>query len=429
MKKAIFFILLFAAAANLSAQTFTEWHDAAVNEINRQQMHATFFAYESADAARRGDPHASERFLDLDGTWKFSWVRNAEERPTDFFRPGFNDGAWGEMPVPGLWELNGYGDPQYLNIGYPWREQFENNPPEVPTAENHVGSYRREIEIPASWSDKQVIAHFGSVTSNIYLWVNGRFVGYSEDSKLEAEFDITRFVKPGKNLFAFQVFRWCDGTYLEDQDFFRLSGVGRDCYLYAREKRHIADVRLDAALSESYTRGTLGVELTLPAAAKGCTAEVTLTAPDGKAVASETVKIADTTARLTLDAGTVQPWSAEIPALYDVLVTLSEPGGRKIEAIPLHTGFREVKIEGGQLLVNGQPVLIKGANRHEMDPDGGYVVSEERMIEDIRILKENNFNAVRTCHYPDDARWYALCDRYGLYLVAEANLESHGMGY
>ena len=166
MKKAIFFILLFAAAANLSAQTFTEWHDAAVNEINRQQMHATFFAYESADAARRGDPHASERFLDLDGTWKFSWVRNAEERPTDFFRPGFNDGAWGEMPVPGLWELNGYGDPQYLNIGYPWREQFENNPPEVPTAENHVGSYRREIEIPASWSDKQVIAHFGSVLPN-----------------------------------------------------------------------------------------------------------------------------------------------------------------------------------------------------------------------------------------------------------------------
>ena len=230
MKKAIFFILLFAAAANLSAQTFTEWHDAAVNEINRQQMHATFFAYESADAARRGDPYASERFLDLDGTWKFSWVRNAEERPTDFFRPGFNDGAWGEMPVPGLWELNGYGDPQYLNIGYPWREQFENNPPEVPTTENHVGSYRREIEIPASWSDKQVIARFGSVTSNIYLWVNGRFVGYSEDSKLETEFDITKYVRPGKNLIAFQVFRWCDGTYLEDQDFFRLSGVGRDCY-------------------------------------------------------------------------------------------------------------------------------------------------------------------------------------------------------
>ena len=392
-------------------------------------MHATFFAYESADAARRGDPYASERFLDLDGTWKFSWVRNAEERPTDFFRPGFNDGAWGEMPVPGLWELNGYGDPQYLNIGYPWREQFENNPPEVPTTENHVGSYRREIEIPASWSDKQVIARFGSVTSNIYLWVNGRFVGYSEDSKLETEFDITKYVRPGKNLIAFQVFRWCDGTYLEDQDFFRLSGVGRDCYLYARDKRHIADVRLDATLSENYTRGRLSVELALPAATRGCTAEVTLTAPDGRAVASQTAKLFGTIARLVLDAGRVQPWSAEIPALYGVTVTLKDPAGKTIEIIPLHTGFREVKIEGGQLLVNGQPVLIKGANRHEMDPDGGYVVSEERMIEDIRILKENNFNAVRTCHYPDDARWYALCDRYGLYLVAEANLESHGMGY
>ena len=429
MKKAIFFILLFAAAANLSAQTFTEWHDAAVNEINRLPMRASYFAYESAEAARKGDPRVSERFLDLDGTWKFSWVRNADQRPADFFRTDYDDRSWSTMPVPGLWELNGYGDPQYLNIGYAWREQFENNPPYVPIKENHVGSYRREIEIPASWSDKQVIARFGSVTSNIYLWVNGRFVGYSEDSKLECEFDITRFVKPGKNLFAFQVFRWCDGTYLEDQDFFRLSGVGRDCCLYARDKRHIADVRLDATLSENYTRGRLSVELALPAATRGCTAEVTLTDPDGKAVASETAKLFGTIARLVLDAGRVQPWSAEIPALYGVTVTLKDSAGKTIEIIPLHTGFREVKIEGGQLLVNGQPVLIKGANRHEMDPDGGYVVSEERMIEDIRILKENNFNAVRTCHYPDDARWYALCDRYGLYLVAEANLESHGMGY
>ena len=304
MKKLFLTLLCACTAAGLRAQS-NEWLDPAVNEINRMQMHAAFFAYESADAARRGDRTASERFLNLDGTWKFAWARHADQRPTDFFQPGFNDGAWGEMPVPGLWELNGYGDPQYLNIGYPWREQFENNPPEVPTAENHVGSYRREIEIPAAWSDKQIIARFGSVTSNIYLWVNGRFVGYSEDSKLEAEFDITRFVKPGRNLIAFQVFRWSDGTYLEDQDFFRLSGVGRACYLYAREKRHIADVRLDAALSESYTRGTLGVELTLPAAAKGCTAEVVLTDPAGKTVASQRENIAGTTARLVLDAGKV----------------------------------------------------------------------------------------------------------------------------
>ena len=230
MKKLILTLLCACTAAGLRARS-NEWLDPAVNEINRLPMRASYFAYESAEAARKGDPRVSERFLDLDGTWKFSWVRNADQRPADFFRTDYDDRSWSTMPVPGLWELNGYGDPQYLNIGYAWREQFENNPPYVPIKENHVGSYRREIEIPASWSDKQVIARFGSVTSNIYLWVNGRFVGYSEDSKLECEFDITRFVKPGKNLFAFQVFRWCDGTYLEDQDFFRLSGVGRDCFL------------------------------------------------------------------------------------------------------------------------------------------------------------------------------------------------------
>ena len=263
MKKAIFFILLFAAAANLSAQTFTEWHDAAVNEINRQQMHATFFAYESAEAARKGDPRVSERFLDLDGTWKFSWVRNADQRPADFFRTDYDDRSWSTMPVPGLWELNGYGDPQYLNIGYAWREQFENNPPYVPIKENHVGSYRREIEIPASWSDKQVIARFGSVTSNIYLWVNGRFVGYSEDSKLEAEFDVTRYITPGRdNLIVLRINRWCDGSYLEDQDFWRLSGIGRDCYLYARDKRRLADVRLTPDIVNDYRDGTLRAEVT-----------------------------------------------------------------------------------------------------------------------------------------------------------------------
>ena len=406
-----------------------EWQDTSVNAVNRLPMRASFFAYESPEAARTGDKSSSERFLTLDGTWNFLWVRNADQRPADFFRTDFDDRSWGTMPVPGLWELNGYGDPQYVNIGYPWREQFANNPPYVPVRENHVGSYRREVEIPASWSGQRIVAHFGSATSNLYLWVNGKFVGYSEDSKLECEFDVTKFVKPGRNLFALQIFRWSDGTYLEDQDFFRLSGLARESYLYARDRRRIDDVRLDATLSENYTRGKLGVELTLPAATKGCTAEVTLTAPDGKTVSSETTKIFGTTARLVLDAGPVQPWSAEIPALYGVTVTLKDPAGKLVETIPLHTGFREVKIADGQLLVNGQPVLIKGANRHEMDPDGGYIVPVARMIEDIRILKENNFNAVRTCHYPDDPRWYDLCDRYGIYLTAEANIESHGMGY
>lgn len=428
MKKLLLTLLCAGAAAGLRAQS-KEWLDPEVNAVNRLEMHAAFFAYESTDAARAGDRIASERFLNLNGPWKFCWVRHAEERPTEFYRTDYDEGHWGEIPVPGMWEMHGYGDPLYLNIGYAWSRQAENDPPCVPAEENHVGSYRRTFTLPSSWNGKQVIAHFGSVTSNLALWVNGRYAGYSEDSKLEAEFDITRYLKPGENLLAFQVFRWCDGTYLEDQDFFRLSGVGRDCYLYARDKRHIGDVRLDASLTDGYTRGRLDVTLTLPAAAKGCRAGVLLTDRQGRTIASERAVVKGAVQRFVLDAGQVQPWSAEIPALYDVLVTLETPAGQQIEAIPLHTGFRDVRIENAQLLVNGKPVLIKGANRHEMDPDGGYVVSEERMLEDIRILKENNFNAVRTCHYPDDTRWYDLCDRYGIYLVAEANVESHGMGY
>ncbi len=429
MQKLLLALLGAGSLLAAPAQTLDEWQDPETTSVNRMPMHATLFAYESAEAAAAADKSASARYLPLDGVWRFQWVRDADRRPTDFFRADYDDRAWGSMPVPGMWELNGYGDPLYLNIGYAWREQFASNPPHVPVKENHVGSYRREIEIPASWSGQQIVARFGSATSNLYLWVNGRFAGYSEDSKVEAEFDVTKFVRPGRNLFALQIFRWSDGTYLEDQDFFRLSGLARESYLYARDRRHIGDVRLTPSLSDNYTRGTLDVELTGSAAAKGCSAEVVLTDAGGTAVARAATRLQGPTARLTLDAGRVALWSAETPILYGVTVTLRSPKNEVIEVIPLHTGFRESKIEGGQLLVNGQPVLIKGANRHELDPDGGYVVPVERMIEDIRILKENNFNAVRTCHYPDDERWYDLCDRYGIYLVAEANIESHGMGY
>ena len=333
------------------------------------------------------------------------------------------------MPVPGLWELNGYGDPVYLNVGYAWRGWFKNDPPHVPIEQNHVGSYRRTVDIPAAWAGRQIVAHFGSVTSNIYLWVNGRYVGYSEDSKLEAEFDLTPYVKPGRNLIAFQVFRWCDGTYLEDQDFFRLSGVGRDCYLYARDKRQITDIQVDAAPSANYTAGTVAVKAFFPQAGAGMRRRTGAHrrprarrrvaaaarhegrgAPHARRRESRPVERRDARAVRT---------DGDAPA----------PAGEVIEVIPLRIGFRDVKIEGGQSLVNGRPVLIKGANRHEMDPDYGYYVSEGRMLEDIRIMKENNINAVRTCHYPDDARWYSLCDQYGLYVVAEANIESHGMGY
>lgn len=428
MKKILLCWLAAATALTAGAQS-NEWQDAGVNAVNRMPMHGSWFAYESPEAAQAGDKTLSERFVTLNGNWKFNWVRDADQRPTDFFRVGYNDKGWNDMPVPGLWELNGYGDPVYLNVGYAWRGWFKNDPPHVPIEQNHVGSYRRTVDIPAAWAGRQIVAHFGSVTSNIYLWVNGRYVGYSEDSKLEAEFDLTPYVKPGRNLIAFQVFRWCDGTYLEDQDFFRLSGVGRDCYLYARDKRQITDIQVDAAPSADYTAGTVAVKAFFPRQARGCSVELALTDAQGRSVASQQLRVTKDEERCTLDAGKVALWSAETPVLYGLTATLRAPAGEVIEVIPLRIGFRDVKIEGGQLLVNGRPVLIKGANRHEMDPDYGYYVSEGRMLEDIRIMKENNINAVRTCHYPDDARWYSLCDQYGLYVVAEANIESHGMGY
>ena len=233
MKKLLLFSTVCACSLAASAQTFKEWQDPEVNEVNRAPMHANFFAYENIEASKTALKEKSENFMTLNGTWKFFWVENADQRPTDFFRVGYNDKGWADFQVPAVWELNGYGDPIYVNVGYAWRNQYKNNPPYVPVEKNHVGSYRKEIVVPADWNGKDIIAHFGSVTSNMYLWVNGKFVGYSEDSKLEAEFDITKYLKPGqKNLIAFQVFRWCDGTYLEDQDFFRYSGVGRDCYLY-----------------------------------------------------------------------------------------------------------------------------------------------------------------------------------------------------
>lgn len=428
MKRLLFLCLLMAVTAH--AQPWEEArHNPACNAINRMAMHSSFFAYESAEAAAKGDMKASSRFLTLHGNWRFNWVADAIDAPKEFFRVDYDDRHWTTIPVPGLWAMHGYGDPLYVNIGYAWREQFESNPPLYPDKGNHVGSYRREMEIPAAWSGKQVIAHFGSATSNLALWVNGRFVGYSEDSKLAAEFDLTPYLKPGRNLFAFRIHRWCDGTYLEDQDFFRLAGVARESYLYARDKRCVEDVRLTPSLTENYTQGELAVALQLSKAARGAQVEVTLSDAAGVQVASAKAAVKGATLDLRLDAGAVQLWSAEVPTLYNVAVDLKAADGSLIERIPLRVGFREVKMMDGQLCVNGKPILVKGANRHEMDPDEGYLITTERMVQDIRLLKEHNFNAVRTCHYPDDPRWYDLCDAYGIYLVAEANIESHGMGY
>ena len=414
--------------------TFTEWHDLQVNEINRLPLHTMHFAYDPNDFPGTGaeylDKKKSMNYLSLDGTWKFNWVANADERPTDFYKTDLDDSKWNNIQMPGNWEMLGYGQPEYVNVGFGWRGHFDQQPPAVPTKDNHVGSYRREINIPANWNGKRVIAHFGSVTSNIYLYVNGKFAGYAEDSKVAAEFDITPFLKKGKNLIAFQTFRWCDGSWCEDQDFWRLSGPARENYLYARSKDHrLLDVRVETELKNNYKDGYLNIT----AKVQGNTlAYFGLYDPDGKEViVTGTDNVRNGVAKYQLRVKNVRKWSAETPNLYTLVVSPIQNGGMYLpyEIVQVKVGFRKVEIKNKQFLVNGQPVLLKGANRHESDPDEGYNLSEQRMIQDIMMMKRMNINAVRTCHYPDDPRWYDLCDKYGLYVVAEANQESHGFQY
>lgn len=414
--------------------TFTEWHDLQVNEINRLPLHTMHFAYDPNDFPGTGaeylDKKKSMNYLSLEGTWKFNWVANADERPTDFYKTDLDDSKWNNIQMPGNWEMLGYGQPEYVNVGFAWRGHFDQQPPAVPTKDNHVGSYRREINIPSNWDGKRVIAHFGSVTSNIYLYVNGKFAGYAEDSKVAAEFDITPFLKKGKNLIAFQTFRWCDGSWCEDQDFWRLSGPARENYLYARSKDHrLLDVRVETDLKNNYKDGYLNIT----AKVQGNTlAYFGLYDPDGKEViVTGTDNVKNGVAKYQLRVKNVRKWSAETPNLYTLVVSPIQNGGMYLpyEIVQVKVGFRKVEIKNKQFLVNGQPVLLKGANRHEIDPDEGYNLSEQRMIQDIMMMKRMNINAVRTSHYPNDPRWYDLCDKYGLYVVAEANQESHGFQY
>ncbi|MEG2790458.1 MAG: glycoside hydrolase family 2 TIM barrel-domain containing protein [Odoribacter sp.] len=425
--------LLICLMVCLSARAMSaseEWLDPMVNAINRLPGKAAYFAYPSVEAAAEGVKENASNFMSLNGQWKFNWVRNATDRPINFYRLDFEDRCWVDFPVPGIWELNGYGDPIYKNTSYAWVNQFSSNPPMVEEKNNHVGSYRRTIDLPADWKGQQMYLHIGSATSNLYVWVNGRFVGYSEDSKMAAEFDVTEYLRPGKNLIAMQVFRWCDGSYLEDQDFWRLSGIAREVYLYARPSLHIEDFFITPDLDTAYCDGTLDVAATVTRG--NGSVEVELRDQRGSVVEKTSVK-SDGKGRVHTVMRLEKPakWSAEAPNLYTLFLTLKDKAGKVVEVIPQRVGFRkiELKKEQGQVWVNGKPVLFKGANRHEMDPLTGYAVSRERMLEDIRILKENNLNAVRTCHYPDDPEWYKLCDEYGIYLVCEANVESHGMGY
>ncbi|MBQ9450276.1 MAG: DUF4981 domain-containing protein [Bacteroidales bacterium] len=396
--KRFFFALFALALLAPGAFAVEDWQNPAVNQKNRVPMTATL----QKDSPR----------LSLEGIWKFQWYETPGARSLDFYKPGLDDSGWGRMPVPGMWELNGYGDPLYVNIGYAWRGHYMTQPPVPPTEHNYVGQYRRSFAIPADWTGRDIFLSIGSATSNLRVWIDGKEVGYSEDSKLEARFDITKYVKPGKEaLIALEIFRWCDGSYLEDQDFWRYAGIARECYLEARPKARIEDLHVTAGMDGSYQ-----FDAVLTKAAKGVKFYLS-----GPGFPEKEVPAAGRVERPSL-------WSAETPSLYHLRAVCSDKKGRT-ETVELDFGFRETRISGGQLLVNGKPVLIKGADRHEMSATGGYVVTVEEMIEDIRIMKELNINTVRTSHYPNDPRWLSLCDRYGLYVIDEANIESHGMGY
>ena len=412
MRKLLLSIACLVAWPMLAADKTPVWKDPSVNQVNREPRRAHFFAFENIDKAR-GDKAASARYLSMEGTWKFCFVKDHQNAPKDFYSLKYDDSKWVDFPVPGLFEINGYGDKIYKNMGYAWCTTFENNPPYVGETNNYTGSYRRTFDLPADWKGQEVFFHVGSATSNLSVWVNGRYVGYSEDAKVAAEFNITKYLKPGRNLIAMQVMRWCDGSYLEDQDFWRFTGIAREVYLYATPKVHIQDITIGQDYADG--KGLLNVDVKVAGKAQ---LEARLFDADGKQVAEG----------MTATVENVKPWTAETPYLYILELQLKQ--GEKVqEVVRKKVGFRHIEIKGGQLLVNGQPILIKGADRHELDPDGGYVVSVERMIQDIRIMKQLNINAVRTCHYPDDPRWYDLCDEYGIYLTAESNLESHGMGY
>ena len=412
------------------------WEDEFKNEFNREPMHATYFAYENKDLALKNDLVESKYFQSLNGEWKFNWADKPGDRPLGFWKTDYNDSHWNNFKVPATWEVNGYGIPIYTNIRYDFDYLMKPNPPHVPHQYNPVGSYRREVMIDKSWKGKDIYIQFGAVRSCFYLWVNGQWVGYSEDSKLPAEFNITKYVKPGqKNLLAFQVYRWSDGSYIEDQDMWRLAGVNRDVFMYARNPVHIRDVQIIPDLTDNYVNGQLNISLDFlknnDRALKNYKASFELLDPSGVAVGKASVSLSDSVAfkNVIIKMNAPKKWSAETPYLYTVLTTLTNVKGQTIEVIPQKTGFRKVEIRDGVLYVNGKAILIKGVNRHEMDPLTGQFISKERMEQDIRIMKENNINAVRTCHYPDDPYWYELCDTYGLYVVDEADLESHGMGF
>ena len=411
-----------------------DWESPSIIGINKESARATFFPYESKSLAETDDPSKSQFYKTLNGNWAFHWVRNSDDRPKEFYKTEFDDTAWDTILVPANWEINGYGVPIYLN--HPYEFTYDPKPPDIPDGYNPVGSYRKHFQLPENWEDRRIVIHFGAVKSAFYIWVNGEKIGYSQGSKLPAEFDITDYVKAGENLVALEVYRWSDGSFLECQDFWRISGIERDAYLYAEPKVRIADFWAKTPLDESFKKGEFSLDIDLVNDSdhqERITVQTELLKPNGKRAFSRMDRVSIDTHSTTrhvvnYSMRNVEPWTAETPSLYQLNITLKK-GYDILSVITDEIGFRTIKVKEGQLLVNGQPIYIKGVNRHEHDPVTGHVISRELMEEDIKLMKRFNINTVRTSHYPSDPYWYELCDKYGLYVIGEANIESHGMGY
>ena len=431
------------------AEPTPDWENPKLFDVGKELPHATLMPYPDVKTALQLDRAWSPYFRCLNGDWKFHWVAKPADRPADFYRTDFDDSRWAEIPVPSNWQMHGYGIPIYVNMRYPFSPT---DPPKIPHDNNPVGSYRRTFSVPDDWDGRKVFLHFEGVESAFYLWINGRKVGYSQGSRTPAEFNITPYLKLGENLLAVEVYRWCDGSYLEDQDFWRLSGIFRDVILFSTADLHVRDFWAVTDLDENYQDATLKLNVKLRnygQQAQSMQVEAVVVDRKLRAIHKETglQRVSVTPLfqplRQTVSVGpgeeallnftqtidNPRKWTAETPNLYTLLVLLKDPAGKITEVIPCQIGFREVELVDGELLVNGKAVLLKGTNRHEHDPDTGHTISEESMLQDIRLMKQHNINAVRTSHYPSSTRWYELCDQYGLYLIDEANIESHGMGY
>jgi beta-galactosidase len=404
------------------------WLDETKNEVNRLPMHSSFYVYSDEKAIQKGDWESSENYLSLNGKWKFKYFEKPADVPAEVSSTTFVDGSWDNFKVPANWEVNNYGFPIYVNIGWEFQNIQELNPPIVPLSYDPTGVYRREIEVPYNWIGKNLVLHIGAVRSNLMVWVNGKYIGYGEDSKLPSEFDLSSVLVAGKNLIVLKVMRWCDGTYLEGQDFWRMSGITRDCYLIKRENIHIEDFTITTDFDDNYKNATLGLTVKL---SKQSIAKVLAKLNDGDQIIAKREIEFNSESEKSISIPVIAPkqWSAEEPNLYQLTFSLFDNSGKLVEVIPQNVGFREVQIKDGLFLVNGKPVLIKGVNRHESDPVAGQTISKESMLRDIKLMKQFNINAVRTCHYPNSEYWYQLCDQYGLYVVDEANIESHGLGY